>query len=251
VTAEGVNRRSARQAGDRRKLGNGVRATLLYFTDMDEEHNIAMSYDSLSQEAIRTALMPYGVEFTADLCSSIRTYASLLKYWNERISLTSVRGSDAILRLHFGESFYAKKFVDFRKSRLADVGSGAGFPGLALKLLCPDLQLTLIESNAKKATFLAEVVRTLNLKDVEVFRGRAEAWVPDGRYFGFVTARAVGNFPDLLDWSHSYLSPGGKAVLWVGSDAMPYLHADKRWSWQEPKLIPGSQQRYVVVGSLL
>lgn len=210
-----------------------------------------MSYYSINSDAVRAALKPYGVDATADLCASVWQYVDLLKRWNQRISLTSVRGSDAMLRLHFGESFWATKLVDFGKSRLADVGSGAGFPGLALKLMCPDLQVTLIESNAKKAAFLAEVVRTLNLIGVEVFRGRAEAWVPDGRHFDFITARAVGDFPALLDWGASYLSPGGKSVLWVGPDAMPSLHIDARWSWQEPSLIPGSQQRYIVAGSLL
>jgi 16S rRNA (guanine527-N7)-methyltransferase len=212
---------------------------------------IAMSYESINPETVRSALKPYGVDAKPDLCAAIREYANLLKRWNERISLTSVRGSDSILRLHFGESLWATKFVDFGKSRLADVGSGAGFPGLALKLACPDLHVTLIESNTKKAAFLAEVARTLNLKDVEIFSGRAEAWVPDGRHFDFMTARAVGSFPILLDWGASYLAPGGKAVLWVGLDAMPYLHVDPRWTWQEPSLIPGSLQRYVVIGSLL
>jgi len=210
-----------------------------------------MSYDSPSPEVVRDALKPYGIDAAPRLCASIRQYLDLLKRWNQRISLTSVRGTDAMLRLHFGESFWATKLADFGKSRLADVGSGAGFPGLALKLLCPDSHVTLIESNAKKAAFLAEVTRTLELKDVEIFRGRAEAWVPDGRHFDFMTARAVGNFPALLDWGASYLSPGGRAVLWVGLDAMPHLHVDNRWSWQEPSLIPGSQQRFVVVGSLL
>jgi 16S rRNA (guanine527-N7)-methyltransferase len=210
-----------------------------------------MSYDSSNSEAIRAALKPYGVDATPDLCASVWQYMDLLKRWNQRISLTSVRGTEAMLRLHFGESFWATKLVDFGKSRLADVGSGAGFPGLALKLMCHDLHVTLIESNAKKAAFLAEVVRTLNLKGVEIFRGRAEAWVPDGRHFDFMTARAVGDFPALLDWGASYLSPGGKAVLWVGPDAMPYLHADARWSWHEPSLIPGSQHRFVIAGSLL
>jgi 16S rRNA (guanine527-N7)-methyltransferase len=210
-----------------------------------------MSYNSNSPEAVRAALKPYGVDATPDLCASVWRYLDLLRHWNQRISLTSVRGSDAMLRLHFGESFWAARIVDFGKSRLADVGSGAGFPGLALKLICHDLQVTLIESNAKKAAFLAEVVRTLNLKHVEIFRGRAEAWVPDGRHFDFMTARAVGDFPALLDWGASYLSPGGKAVLWVGPDAMPSLHVDSRWLWQEPSLILGSQQRYIVAGSLV
>ncbi len=210
-----------------------------------------MSYELNTPEAVRVALKHYEVDATPDLCASVSQYMDLLKRWNQRISLTSVRGSDAMLRLHFGESFWAAKFVDFGKSRLADVGSGTGFPGLALKLVCPDLQVTLIESNAKKAAFLAEVVRTLNLRHVEIFRGRAEAWVPDGRHFDFMTARAVGDFPALLDWGASYLSPGGKAVLWVGLDAMPSLHVDPRWAWQEPSLIPGSQQRYIVAGSLL
>jgi 16S rRNA (guanine527-N7)-methyltransferase len=214
-------------------------------------HKIAMSYELSHSDAVRAALKPYGVDATPELCASVWQYLDLLKRWNQRISLTSVRGSDAMLRLHFGESFWATKLVDFEKSRLADVGSGAGFPGLALKLMCPDLQVTLIESNAKKAAFLAEVVRALNLSGVEIFRGRAEAWVPDGRHFDFMTARAVGDFPALLDWGCSYLSPGGRSVLWVGPDAMSSLHVDHRWSWREPSLIPGSLQRYVVTGSLL
>lgn len=210
-----------------------------------------MSYDPVNPAAVRSALKPYGIDASAQLCASIGEYVTLLKHWNERISLTSVRGSDAILRLHFGESLWAIKLVDFGKSRLADVGSGAGFPGLALKLACPSLQLTLIESNTKKATFLSEVVRTLKLTEVDVFRGRADAWHPDGRQFDFMSARAVGNFPALLDWGASYLAPGGKVALWVGSDAMPYLHADQRWNWQAPSLIPGSTQRYIAIGSLL
>ena len=210
-----------------------------------------MSYDLSNSNAVRAALKPYGVDATPEMCASVWQYLDLLNRWNQRISLTSVRGSDAMLRLHFGESLWATKLVDFGKSRLADVGSGAGFPGLALKLMCPDTQVTLIESNAKKVAFLAEVVRTLNLKGVEIFRGRAEAWVPDGRHFDFMTARAVGDFPALLDWGSSYLSAGGRSVLWVGPDAMPSLRIDNRWSWQEPSLIPGSLQRYVITGSLL
>ena len=97
----------------------------------------------------------------SELCERIRTYISLLLRWNQSISLTTVTNSDEILRFHFGESLFAASAFSLENGRLADVGSGAGFPGLPLAMLLPDLNVTLIESNAKKFTFLSEVVREL------------------------------------------------------------------------------------------
>ena len=90
------------------------------------------------------------------------------------MSLTTVTNPNEILKFHFGESLFAAPAAQISDGRLADVGSGAGFPGLAIRILVEPLEVMLIESNTKKAAFLSEVSRELCLKDVEVFRGRME-----------------------------------------------------------------------------
>jgi 16S rRNA (guanine(527)-N(7))-methyltransferase RsmG len=118
-------------------------------------------------------------------------YIDLLLRWNARINLTAVRNSEEIVPRHFGESFFLARHVfpeadraperdcskrEARRSKLVvDLGSGAGFPGLPLKIWWPEIHLTLIESNHKKAAFLREVVRALTLTHVDVMAGRAES----------------------------------------------------------------------------
>ena len=104
----------------------------------------------------------------------VREYVSLLLMWNQSISLTTVTDPDEIISRHFGESMFAAKLISVENCRLADVGTGAGFPGLPLKILSPTLDLVLIESNKKKYAFLSEVVRSLGLKSVEVLPERFE-----------------------------------------------------------------------------
>ena len=89
-----------------------------------------------------------------------------------RFSLTTVTDPLEIIRFHFGESLFAAKSLPITKGRLADVGSGAGFPGLPIRMISPNVDLLLIEPNLKKVAFLAEVIRSLDLNRTEVFRGR-------------------------------------------------------------------------------
>ena len=131
--------------------------------------------DGLSDGKIAAALAPYGVAPSRDLCSAIRDYTVLLLRWNQRIGLTAIKDPASILARHFGESLFAASAVPLRSRRLVDVGSGAGFPGLALKLVLPETEVTLIEANAKKAAFLAEVIRTLRLRGVRLLRERTES----------------------------------------------------------------------------
>src|SRR5271165_4319531 len=111
------------------------------------------------------------------LVDLLQLYLDLLLRWNARINLTAVRDPEHIVTRHFGESLFAaqalKPHLENSKT-LADVGSGAGFPGIPIKLLLPQIELTLIESQSKKATFLREVVRALKLEKANVFCGRAE-----------------------------------------------------------------------------
>jgi len=204
----------------------------------------------LSGSQIQSALAPYGASPGPSQCDAIRNYIDLLLRWNSRISLTTVTEPDEILRFHIGESIAAIAAVPIENGRLADVGSGAGFPGVPLALFLPDLDVTLIESNAKKATFLSEVHRQLNLHRARVFRGRAEDLPAQDANFDYVTARAVGKYDELLLWSSKALNPGGKAVLWLGDKDASEVAAYTGWTWLAPQKITGSQKRFLLVGAL-
>lgn len=205
----------------------------------------------LENDLVLCTLLPYGFSPSEAQCDAIRAYISMLLRWNEKVSLTTVVDPVEILRFHFGESLLAVTSVPVRNGRLADVGSGAGFPGIALHLAVPNLATVLIESNAKKATFLSEVVRELKLSGVEVLRRRMEDVPEDLRRLDFVTARALGSLALLKYWARSRLSAKGKLVLWLGEDDSKAVSADISWSWSDPVHIPSSERRYILAGSPL
>src|SRR5260370_24023209 len=170
---------------------------------------------ALTDEAIATALLPFKVHVTPGFASSTRKYIDLLLLWNHKVNLTSITDPEEILRRHFGESMFAAHSAFIETGRLADVGSGAGFPGLALKLLAPDLEVFLIESVMKKATFLLEVVRHLNLTGVKVVVSRFEDLRDTLAPLDFICARALGDHYQLLDWAKYNINIGGQVVLWL------------------------------------
>jgi 16S rRNA (guanine527-N7)-methyltransferase len=200
--------------------------------------------DGVISEELRT----YGVSATADICSAIRTYISLLLHWNRTISLTAVTDPLEVLRFHFGESMFAASSIANRNGRLADVGSGAGFPGIPLKLALPALEVILIESNAKKAAFLAEAIRELGLERTEIYRGRFEDFRAEGPEFDFVTARAIGRHEELIKWAFGAIKLGGNLILWLGADDAVQVMLKKPWRWSKPLPIPGSHSRTILVG---
>lgn len=205
----------------------------------------------LSNHEITATLESYGVSASHELCDHIRTYISILLKWNQKISLTTVTNPSEILRFHFGESIFAASAVPIQLGRLADVGSGAGFPGLALRLFVKPLDVVLIEANMKKAAFLSEVTRELGLKGVEVLRGRMEDSDPGLGAVSFITARALGQHDELLRWSHARLDQDGKLVLWLGEDDATAISRNISWNWHKPINIPQSQRRFLLVGSKL
>ena len=117
----------------------------------------------LSEEIIRRALRDFQITLSDEQVSYIQRYTRILQHWNEKLNLTAIKDPLEILHRHFCESMYAIVAVPINSGRLADIGSGPGFPGLPLKILRPELQLVLVESNIKKGTFLAEVIRELGL----------------------------------------------------------------------------------------
>jgi 16S rRNA (guanine527-N7)-methyltransferase len=203
---------------------------------------------TLSDKVISDELLVYGASAKAEVCSAIRAYIPLLLHWNRKISLTTVTDPIEILRFHFGESIFAASAFINQNGRLADVGSGAGFPGIPLKLLIPALRVILIESNAKKAAFLAEVVRDLGIEGVEVYRGRFEELGLEGQEFDFITARAVGMHEKLVKWAEGAIKVGGSLILWLGQNDALQVSKGKSWQWRRPMVIPGSRSRTVLVG---
>jgi 16S rRNA (guanine527-N7)-methyltransferase len=203
----------------------------------------------ISERQISEILATYGVAASSGLCTQIREYVALLIAWNRKISLTAIRNSEEIVRFHFGESLFAVKTVPVENGRLADVGSGAGFPGVALAMASSSLDLTLIEPNQKKATFLSEVVRTLSLLNVRVLRRRIEHLGAGTAGFDFITARALGRYESLIRWSSHSLTEKGRLVLWIGEADAQLVTREPALSWNEPKKIPGSRNRILLVGS--
>jgi 16S rRNA (guanine527-N7)-methyltransferase len=204
---------------------------------------------TISDNQIKQSILPYGLSVDAIFCNRLRSYMSLLLKWNKVVSLTTVTNPDEILRFHFGESLFAASDVSIREGRLADVGSGAGFPGMPLAMATPGLHAALIESSLKKCAFLSEVATTLSLPNVEVLRNRMEDIPSDIPPFDFITARALGRHDELLSWSKLHLSESGKVVLWIGGDDAAEISKKPDWQWHNRTLIPGSERRYLLFGS--
>jgi 16S rRNA (guanine527-N7)-methyltransferase len=210
-------------------------------------------YRKISNEQIEIALRPFGIAASPALARSIAAYITLLLRWNEKVNLTAITEPQQILERHFGESLFARSLFAEENGLLVDVGSGAGFPGLALKLVLPDWQVQLLEPNVKKATFLAEVVRTLGLAGVSILSERmGKSAVVTGRSVSSVdviTARALGDYDQLLDWAMGLLLPEGRVILWVGGAEASRLQRNPDWVWQDCISVPGSKDRFLLVGS--
>jgi 16S rRNA (guanine527-N7)-methyltransferase len=140
--------------------------------------------------------------------------------------------------------------TDHRTPRVLDIGSGAGFPALPLKIWTPHIHLTLIESNHKKATFLREVARALILTDVNIITDRAEiiSARPDHPQAEIVTLRAVEHFETILPQALPFLSPNGTLALLIGASQLPHLDTQTTLKWNPPINVPQSHTRVLSIG---
>jgi 16S rRNA (guanine527-N7)-methyltransferase len=188
----------------------------------------------LTHLQIERLLRGYGLATVPELTAKIAAYIDLLLKWNRKIALTTVTDPEEIVKFHFGESLFAASRYNLEKSRLADVGSGGGFPGLPLALAFPTLSVTLIESNLKKCAFLAEILRELEVRNATIFPGRMEFLGPGPVPFDFIVARAFGQFDELRAWARAQLSDRGKLVLWLGEEDAKEISTKPTWSWGTP-----------------
>ena len=190
---------------------------------------------SVTPARIAELLIPFIGQYeqpeASALFANISTYIDILVRWNSRINLTAIRDPEQIVTRHFGESLFLARnlfpgtaaigcptgqcLAVTGPSALADLGSGAGFPGLPIKLWAPSISVTLIESNHKKAAFLREITRFLTLMDVNIQNARAETLPP--ATFDVVTLRAVERFDAALPIAARLLNPQGRLALLIGT----------------------------------
>jgi len=186
---------------------------------------------------------------------NISTYIDLLLRWNARINLTAIRHPEEIVTRHFGESLFAarhlfptqKPGVEKATPSVIDLGSGAGFPGLPIKIWAPEIDLTLIESNQKKAVFLREVTRALTLTNINIYSGRAEQYRSQSAQL--VTLRAVERFASILPTAVNLLAPSGRLALLISEVQLTTAKSlTPNLTWKTPLPIPLSSSRILAVG---
>jgi 16S rRNA (guanine527-N7)-methyltransferase len=237
--------------------------------------------------------------------NQISIYIDLLQRWNARINLTAIRNQEEIVTRHFGESFFlarhlfpggaerggseaqasgaeqsaagstenwelrTENWVPRTENRVLDIGSGAGFPALPLKIWAPSIRLTLVESNHKKATFLREAARALTLTDINVITERAETLAkeieappdnypdttrpgiarPDRARPDIVTLRAVEHFESILHTAATLLPPAGRLAILIGTSQLPHLTTLPTVAWNNPIHVPQSHSRELLIGT--
>ncbi len=176
----------------------------------------------------------------------ISVYIDLLIEWNARMNLTAVRDPEQIVQRHFGESLFAARHLIVRDSMIsvADVGSGAGFPGIPMKIYAPGLHSTLIESHGKKATFLREVCRSITLTNIDVFSGRAEDCKKTAE---LVTLRAVEKFELVLPVAATLVAPPGRLALLIGAGQASSAERALGGYWSDSLAIPNSRERVLKI----
>jgi|SRR5215831_3131882 len=201
-----------------------------------------------SKSAVERALKEFQLAASEKQVLQIQQYIELLLRWNEKVNLTAIRDPLEILYRHFCESMFGAVAIPVEKCRLADVGSGGGFPGIPLKMIRPGLELFLVESNVKKATFLAEVVRELGLAGVRVLVSRYEELSEEIAPLDVICTRAVGDFGPFLAWASSPGISAEKVALWIGAEDAARVRETAGWTWKGPKAIPHSLRRFILVG---
>jgi 16S rRNA (guanine527-N7)-methyltransferase len=212
------------------------------------------------EELVQAAQKLFGVHLTGRQVAALLIFENELLAWNQKFNLTAIRDSEGIRIKHFLDSFSCVlAWKENPPMRLIDVGTGAGFPGIPLKILYPSMQLTLVESVGKKASFCRHAVGVLKLDRVEVITGRAEelGQLPAQREsYDWAVARAVAALPVLAEYLLPLVRVGGKMLAQKGHSGPVEAHnaepALKLLGGQIRQLIsvtlPGvAEERYLVV----
>ena len=172
----------------------------------------------MTKEEFIVALNNINIHLTKETEDALEIYASFLLEYNEHTNLTAIKTMSEIYLKHFYDSLTISKLVDFNNGKLLDVGTGAGFPGMVLAVCFPNLQVDLLDSNNKKIKFLEELIKKLNLTNVQTVYSRAEDYTRVNREkYDYVTSRAVADLRVLLELNIPSLKINGEFLVMKGN----------------------------------
>lgn len=179
------------------------------------------------EDFIKT-LQSHGIELSAHQCSQFATYAAMLVDWNQRMNLTAIVEPPAIYEKHFLDCILPTFDVEIQ-GHLCDIGAGAGFPSIPMKIVYPDLAVTIVEPLGKRITFLKALCEALQLQGVTLVNERAEEYVKSHREsFDVVSARAVANLVMLSELCIPYVKEQGVFLAMKGASALEEVEAAKQ-----------------------
>ena len=169
----------------------------------------------MNKEEFIRACKEINVEITEDQLKQLDQFYHLMLEWNEKINLTRITEEQDVYLKHFYDSLTLNKVVNLKEvNTLCDVGTGAGFPGMVLKIIFPQIKITLIDSLQKRVNYLNEVIKELDLKEIEAIHARGEEYKGS---FDVVTARAVANIEKLVGYTMHLVSKNGVFVAMKGN----------------------------------
>ena len=172
-----------------------------------------MTWDEFIQETKRL-----GIEIDKEKEDKLQKFYKLLIEWNQKINLTRITDEQEVYEKHFYDSLTLSKVVSLEEEKtLLDIGTGAGFPGIVLKICYPNLKITLIDSLLKRVNYLNEIIKELDLKEIEAIHTRAEFYKQENKKFDIVTSRAVAKLPKLLNYALPFLKKEGIFVAMKAS----------------------------------
>lgn len=182
-------------------------------------------------EILRNGIEDFGIEASDKMLTDFQKYKEVLVEWNQKMNLTGIEDEKEVFIKHFLDSISAvtKGYIKNGMS-LIDVGTGAGFPGMPLKICLPELNVTLLDSLNKRINFLKEVATQLEIEDIEFIHGRAEDFGKNEDYresFDIATARAVAGLPALMEFCVPFIKVGGYFVCLKGPNANLELEESK------------------------
>ncbi|GAB6990952.1 16S rRNA (guanine(527)-N(7))-methyltransferase RsmG [Paenibacillus pini] len=201
------------------------------------------------QDQFVTRLQEQGIKLSSEQLDQFETYYRELVAWNEKMNLTGITEREQVYTKHFYDSISLAFYMDMNQvKRMADIGSGAGFPGIPLKICFPHLKLTIIDSLNKRISFLQHVVNETKLLEVELLHGRAEDWarkVGHRDQYDLVTARAVAKLAVLNEFCLPFVKVSGTFAAMKGSDPATEIREASR-SLKELKGKVASVEKFVL-----